>query len=84
MKNNQKLESLRAKIDLIDSKIKKLLSERFGIASEIAKYKKANNLQTFDSGREKEILGKMDTTHQKAVFKQILKESKKVQDPGNK
>lgn len=79
VKNTQKLKSLRAKIDLIDSRIKKILTERFKTVLQIAKYKKANNLTTFDKKRETEILDKIEDSSQKAIFKQILKESRKEQ-----
>ena len=79
VENIGKLQSLRVKIDLIDNQIKNLLTERSKVVGQIAKYKKTRNLNTFDKEREKAILENTENSLQKAVFKQILRESKKEQ-----
>lgn len=54
------LELLRDKIDNIDNQLLKLFIERMSISSEIAQYKKDNNLPVFQSGREDEIKNKIN------------------------
>ena len=50
------LEQLRKKIDDVDCEIIKLVEDRMNIASEIAEYKKENNIPVLNSAREREIL----------------------------
>ena len=54
-----KIEELREKIDGIDSKLIELIKERLDIASDIAEYKKENNLPILDRKRERELLNKV-------------------------
>ena len=58
------LDELRKKIDTIDEQMIKLFEERMDVVSEVAEYKQANGLPTFDSRRETEKLrslsGKVD------------------------
>ena len=56
MQENNKLLEYRDKIDAIDGEIVRLLAGRFGIAKEVAEYKKSNNLPIFQANREAEIL----------------------------
>lgn len=79
MKNSQKLQTFRKKIDSIDEGIQKLLSKRAELVNEIAKFKKEHSLKTLDKNREIEILKKFKNPFEKAVFKKILIESKKQQ-----
>lgn len=53
MKN---LEELRKKIDLIDSELMPLFTERMKCSAEIAEYKRENNMPVLDKKRETEIL----------------------------
>ena len=53
------LKELRVEIDEIDKTMQSLFERRMGVASEIADYKKANNLPILDSSREKEKINAM-------------------------
>ncbi len=53
------LKELRVEIDEIDKAMQSLFERRMGVASEIADYKKANNLPILDSSREKEKINAM-------------------------
>ena len=50
------LEEAREKIDEIDRQLAGLFVERMELVSEVARYKKENNLPIYHSGREKEIV----------------------------
>lgn len=77
MKTN-KLTNLRKKIDQIDTKIATLLANRAKTVSTIKITKKQQKLPKVDPQREKEILSKLETDYQKAIFKKILIESRKL------
>lgn len=78
------LEKHRKEIDLTDEIIGQALLKRAGIIKKIAKYKKKHGLNTQDLKREENILKKFKAPFQKAIFKKILEESKKVQRNHNK
>ncbi len=50
------LGEIRKKIDKIDDEMLDLFLERMGLATEVAKYKAANNMVVFQSDREKFII----------------------------
>ena len=50
------IKDLRNEIDRIDGELTKLFKERMETASEIAKYKKENNMAVFNKEREREVL----------------------------
>lgn len=52
------MEELRERIDLIDQSIQNLFLERMQVVSQIAKYKKENNLPVYDEKREQTIIEK--------------------------
>lgn len=54
--NKDKLVLYREKIDVIDSKISKLLSKRYELVKNIGKYKKNNNLYITNKNREKQVI----------------------------
>ncbi|GAA4315120.1 bifunctional 3-deoxy-7-phosphoheptulonate synthase/chorismate mutase type II [Pontixanthobacter gangjinensis] len=54
-----KLESLRSKIDITDSQILEILAKRMKIAEEIGRVKKDQNVAILQTKRWNEILGKM-------------------------
>lgn len=56
-----KIEELREKIDVIDTKLIELLKERLDVATSIAEFKKENNLPVLDRKRERELLNKVAT-----------------------
>lgn len=53
------LQEQRNKIDKIDKQIVKLFEERMNTVVEIAKIKKENNMQIFDSSRENLVIEKV-------------------------
>lgn len=53
------LSALRAEIDKIDNQLVELLEKRSQLACDVAKYKKENNMQVFQQGREQFILDKV-------------------------
>lgn len=50
------LKEIRNKINVIDDKILKLFTERMETVKDVARYKKANNLPTLNSQRERDII----------------------------
>ena len=54
-----KLGTLRAKIDVADNQLIELLSKRMKISDEIGQVKKAQNVSVLQTKRWNEILGKM-------------------------
>lgn len=53
---NNKLQSLRLRIDKTDIQIVNLLQERFDIVRKIGEFKKVNNLKPLDRNRWNEVL----------------------------
>ncbi len=74
----KKLKKLRQKIDETDKKIAKLLRQRGKTVKQIRKLKLKNKLPVSDKNREKEILSKFKTPYEKSIFKEIIRQSKKV------
>ena len=56
---NNKLNTLRTQIDVIDHQLIETLGKRMGIADKIGGLKKENNVAILQSKRWNEILGKM-------------------------
>lgn len=79
LKPMKKLITLRKKIDEIDKKIADLLRKRAKEVIKIKKFKKIKKLPMTDSNREKEILDRLKSDYEKAIFKKILLESCKIQ-----
>lgn len=84
----KEIEKLRKKIDLIDERIIKLLSERMETSKKIGQIKKERNLDVLDSTREYELkdlhknLSAMYTIDQEFIadiFELIIKFSKNTQ-----
>lgn len=73
------INKIRAKIDAIDQKIGELLEEREKEITNLRRIKNEQNLPVRDQNREKEIIGKFKNPYQKAIFKKILAESRKIQ-----
>ena len=80
------LSENRQKIDDIDSKIVDLFKERMAVAKDIACYKKANNLNTLDSSRERALLNRISDLagtefegYARMVYSQIMEVSKSYQ-----
>lgn len=53
------LSAIRAEIDEIDEQLVKLLEKRTQLACDVARYKKENNMEVFQQGREQFILDKV-------------------------
>lgn len=53
---DNKLNKLRAKIDLLDGKLLDILSKRRKVVGQIGRYKKEKNLSSLDKKRWKEVL----------------------------
>lgn len=81
------LEDIRVDISALDNQLVEIFEKRMRLASEVAEYKKANNLPVFDAAREAEVLAKV-TGHLKdqamkeyctEFFKALMAVSKKYQ-----
>jgi chorismate mutase len=85
---NTKLESLRAKIDLADKEIVKILNERIGYALEISDVKKDLDLPVYDAEREKKVLNSIAEANDgnipieviKRIFSVIIKETRGLEE----
>lgn len=68
------LEEARETIDRIDNDMVKLFSERMAAVTEVAKYKKENNLPIFNGKREREVLEKVsaDVSPELALYAKVL------------
>lgn len=53
------LSAIRAEIDKIDDELVKLFEKRTQLACDVARYKKENNMEVFQQGREQFILDKV-------------------------
>lgn len=67
------LEAIRREIDEIDDKLVELIAKRSELACDVARYKKENNMQVFQQGREQFILDKVT-----AAVPNELKSSAKI------
>ena len=80
------LEKLRSEINRIDNNLLDLLSNRMEISVKVGEYKKKNNMQVFDSSREKELVERLinynniDNDLVKDLWNIIMKYSKKLQN----
>lgn len=52
----RELQSIRADINEIDKRMRKLFVERLNLAREIAEYKKAHGLEIYDPQRENQVI----------------------------
>ncbi|MBI5376907.1 MAG: prephenate dehydratase [Candidatus Schekmanbacteria bacterium] len=83
------LQELRRKIDLIDSKLLKLLSYRGKLASQIGEVKKRDNADIHVPAREAQILNKITRENKgpfsnaaiKTLFREILSASLALEEP---
>ena len=68
------LENIRQQIDQIDNQIISLFKKRMEAVTEVAKYKKENNLPVFSRKREREILNRISllTGEDMAVYARTL------------
>lgn len=70
------LQDAREKINKIDEKMLELFKERMEVASEVARFKKENNIPIFDEKREQEIIDKntelLNNPDLKAEYKNFI------------
>ena len=50
------LDDYRAEIDVIDKELIKLFEKRMNVVLNVARYKKENNMEIFQNGREEEVI----------------------------
>jgi len=86
------MKNSRKQIDEIDDQIIQLLAKRQKIILEIAKYKKENNIDILDRGREEQILAKiaqlakkegLDPESINPIFEIMFEWSRNIQDEIN-
>lgn len=68
------LNEQREKIDLIDKDLVKLFEKRMSIVIEIAQIKKENNIDIFDSSREKLVIKKVKSYLENKELEKYLEE----------
>ena len=82
------LDDYRVQMDEIDKKIVRLLEQRMDVSCDIARYKNAEGIPTYDGGREQyKLFAVADLTgnplykeHMKKVFEAIMGQSRALQD----
>lgn len=81
------IKELRDQIDKIDSELVRLYTERMAVSSQIADYKRENNLPVLDHKRERELLAKISTLagpelerYARILYESILATSRAYQD----
>jgi chorismate mutase/prephenate dehydratase len=82
------LDDHRKRIDELDDQILRLLDERAGVVSEIARAKRDANLPTYDPDRERLVLerlsargGRFPAEAIRAVYREIMSASLALQEP---
>jgi chorismate mutase/prephenate dehydratase len=79
------LDNLRLQINEIDNHILDLIEKRMSISVKVGEYKKKNNMQVFDSKREKDLITRLsgynsiDEELIKEIWNSIMNYSKKLQ-----
>lgn len=84
----EEIEKFRAQIDIIDQTILELIGKRHNIANRIGTVKKEMQITVLNADREKKLLDNIKTSartlnidekHVEEVWREIMKESKKIQ-----
>jgi chorismate mutase/prephenate dehydrogenase len=79
------LPELRARLDELDKQVLELLARRMDIVSGVARYKRAENIQIRDTGREEQLLASrramavelgLDPETVESIYRQILESSR--------
>ncbi len=73
------LDNFRSRIDCIDDEIQRLLSKRMEISCDIADYKAAHGIPTFDAARETAKLEAVSEDYRE-IFREIMELSRKKQE----
>jgi len=84
----REIENLRKKIDAIDRQILALINERAGLARDIGKLKRENNLFFYNPEREREILEKIAGLNRgpfpaeavKSIYREIISASRALEE----
>jgi chorismate mutase len=83
------LESIRKEINALDDELLKLIEKRLSLAPDIAKIKKQMKLKVRQPKREEELLERLrqkasakglDSKMIEKIFKEIMNESRKIQE----
>ena len=84
---NEKIRTIREKIDTIDKEVFQLLINRLNAVTDIGEIKKQEGLPILDEGREQAIYNKIDSlfsekeaTFLKNIYQSIITESKKAEE----
>jgi chorismate mutase-like protein len=80
------LEQLRKRIDVLDDRILRLLSDRAGLALQVGQVKKSQGKRVFDPKREREVLhriaaanrGPLSATAVKRIFQEIVHQHRRM------
>ena len=83
------LESIRARIDVIDTQLLNLLNQRAACSEKIGAIKKKLGVPVFSAGREQALLNKLVAAnagplrerHLRAIYREIFSISKEMQSP---
>ena len=73
------LKGLRSGIDKIDKQILALIRARMAISGKIGKLKKLKKIPITNKKREKQVISRLKSPLEKAIFKKMIAESKKIQ-----
>jgi len=85
VKSEKEFQELRKQIDETDKQLLDILENRFELSREMALYKLVNDLPVKDNKREKQLIKNridssvLDQKFLRKIFREILKESKKIQ-----
>lgn len=88
MNNGDPLRKLREQIDILDSELLRLLSQRAQVVSEVASIKQSSGMPVYDGQREQQILdricglnpGPLDSQGLTDIFRCIIRESRRVEE----
>lgn len=73
------LKGLRKEMDKIDGEILALIRARMIISGKMGKLKKLKKIPITNKKREKHVISRLKTPLEKAIFKKIVAESRKIQ-----
>jgi chorismate mutase/prephenate dehydratase len=82
------LHEHRTRIDLVDSRLLRLLNERAKLAGELAAIKRSSGLPVYGASKERAIVnracglnrGPLDSSGPSGIFRRIIRESPRVEE----
>jgi len=82
---NEQLQIEREKIDIIDTRIVKLLDVRLKTVRNISEIKQKSGMPIFQAGREQNVLERVSNLSKNSdscveIFKKVMEESRKFQE----